>query len=67
MFENGSYSIGILDAIEQQIISTKIVTWSYNCLLMIIISYSKPYKCVQINSFYWIEIITWNHIIISIR
>ena len=28
------------------------VTWSYNCLLRIIISYLKPYNCVQTNNCY---------------
>ena len=45
-----------------------LVTWSYNCLLRIIISSNlKPYNCMQTNNSYWIEIITWNHTIISIR
>ena len=38
----------------------------YNCLLriiIIIISYLKPYNCVQTN---WIKIITWNQLIICI-
>ena len=35
-------------------------------MLRIIISYSKPYNCVQINDYYQIEMITLNHIIISI-
>ena len=42
----------------------RIVTWSYNCLLRIIISYLKPYYYVQTNDYYQIEIITWNHIIV---
>ena len=33
----------------------------------IIISYLKPYNSVQTNDNYMIEIINWNHIIISIR
>ena len=46
-----------------------IVTWSYNCLLRIISSWSnlKLYGYVQTNDYYWIEIITWNDIIIRIR
>ena len=44
-----------------------IVTWNYHCLLRIIISYLKLYNYVQTNNFYWIEIIAWNHILISIR
>ena len=44
-----------------------IFTWSYNCWLRIIISYLKTYNCVHTSDCYWIEIITWNHIIISIR
>ena len=43
-----------------------IVTLSYNCLLTIIISYLKPYNCVQTN-YYWIEIVTLNHMIVGIR
>ena len=42
----------------------RIVTWSYNCLL-IIINYLKWYKCVQTNDFNQIEIITRQHIIIT--
>ena len=42
-----------------------IITWSYNCLLsiiiIIIISNLKPDNCVQTNYYDWIEIITWNH------
>ena len=43
----------------------RIFTWSYNCLLgiiiiviIIIISYLKPYNCVQTNDYYQIEVIT---------
>ena len=45
-----------------------IITWSFNCLLriIIIISYLKPDDGVQRN-YYLIEIITWDYIIISIR
>ena len=43
------------------------VTWSCNCLLKIIITYLKPYNCMQTNSYYWIEIITSSYIIIRIR
>ena len=32
-----------------------------------IISYLKPYNCVQTNDFYSIEIHAWNYIIISIK
>ena len=49
-----------------QIIFVKIVTWSYNYLLRIIISRLKPCNCVQTNDYYQIKIITWDHIIISI-
>ena len=47
----------------------RIITWSYNCLqrIIIIISYLKPYDCVQKNDYYLTEIITWNHIIIGIK
>ena len=41
--------------------------WSCICLLRIIISYLKPYKPMQTNEYYLIEIIAWNHIIIYIR
>ena len=44
----------------------RIVTWSYNCLLRIIISYLKPFNCVQINNYHEIKIITCNYINISI-
>ena len=41
----------------------KFVSYSYNCLLrIIIISY-----CVQTNEYYQIEIIAWNYIVISFR
>ena len=36
-------------------------------IVRIVISYMKPYNCVQTNDYYLIEIITWNHIISSIR
>ena len=43
----------------------RIVTWSSKCLIkIIIISYSKSYNCVQTNGYYWIELISWNHIIV---
>ena len=47
----------------------RIITWNYNYILtiIIIINCLKPYNCVQTNDYYWIEIITWNHIIINIR
>ena len=46
----------------------RIVTWSYNSLLqIIIIIYLKPYNCAQTNDYYKIEMIKWNHIIMSIR
>ena len=37
------------------------------CLLKVIICYLKSYNCDQMNGYYWIEIITWNSIIICIR
>ena len=33
----------------------------YYCLLKIIITYLKPYNCVQTNDHYLIEIDAWNH------
>ena len=46
----------------------RIVTWSYNYLFRIIISYLELYNCVQTNDYYYqIEIIIWIHIIICIR
>ena len=36
-------------------------------LLMITIVYLKPYTCMQTNNYYQTEIISWKHIIISIR
>ena len=46
----------------------RIVTWSSSCSLrIIIISYLKPYKCEQTNGSNQMEIITLNHIVISIR
>ena len=36
-------------------------------LLKIIFNYLKPYNCMQTNDYYQIEIIDWNHMIISIR
>ena len=46
---------------------SRIVTWSYTSLLRSIISYLKLHNCVQTNDYYWIEIIIWNRVIISIR
>ena len=47
-----------------KLILLRIDTWSYNCLLrIIIISFLKPYKCVQVIGFRN----TWNYIIIDIR
>ena len=34
---------------------------------MIIIIYLKQYNSEQTSDYYWIEIITWNYVIISIR
>ena len=34
-------------------------------IIIIIIIYLKPRDCVQTNEYYWLEIITWNYIIIS--
>ena len=34
---------------------------------MIIINYLKPYNSGQTNDYYQLEILTWNHMIISIR
>ena len=45
-----------------QLFVLRIVSLSYKCLLRIIISYLKPYNCMQTNEYYYIEIITWNHI-----
>ena len=46
----------------------RIVTWSSNCLLrIIIISWLKPYDLVQTNDYYKIEIILENHMITTIR
>ena len=44
---------------------SRVVIWSYNSL-RIISNYLKPYNCVQTKDYYWIEIITWKDIIISI-
>ena len=40
------------------------VTWSYSCLFGIIISYLKPYICMQRNGYFEIERITWKHVIV---
>ena len=39
-----------------------IITWSYNCLLIIIIiSYLKPYNYMQTKDYHLTEIVTRNH------
>ena len=39
--------------------------WIYTCLLRIkIISYFKPYNCVQTNDYYKIKIGNWKYIIV---
>ena len=45
----------------------KVVTWSNNYLLRFVISYLKPSNYMQTNDYYDIEMIIWNHIIISIK
>ena len=45
----------------------RLLTWTYDYSLRVIISYLKPYNCVQTNFYYRTETITWNQIIISIR
>ena len=41
---------------------------NWGLFIKITISYLKPYaNCVQTNDYYYIETITWNHIIICIR
>ena len=40
-----------------------IVIGSYDCLLrIVIVNYLKPYNFLETNDYYWIEILTWNHI-----
>ena len=53
---------------DRKLFVLQTVTWCYNCLLrIIIISYLNPSKHVETNDYYKVEIITWNHIIISIK
>ena len=47
MYKNYSYSIGILDAVQLKLFLLRIVIWSYDCLLSIIINYLKPYNYEQ--------------------
>ena len=45
----------------------RIITWSYDYLLrIIIISYLKPFHSEQTKDYYLREMIIWNHIAISI-
>ena len=35
-----------------KLFTLRILSWSYNCFLRIIISYLKPYNCMQTNDYY---------------
>ena len=68
LIKNYLYSIRYLMSYNSKLFLLRIFTWSYNCFIrIIIISYLKPYNCVQTNNYYFIDIITWNFVTISIR
>ena len=65
LFKNDLYSIKLLIPYHSRFFVWSIVTWRYDYLLRINISYLEPYNYEQTK--YKIEINTWNHRIISIR
>ena len=61
---NYSYSRGI--PYNCKLFVLRIFSLNYNCLLRIVITYLKPYNPMQNCRYYWVEIINWNHLLISI-